>query len=183
MKYTRLVFLVFIIAVQQSYGQYTERYIELVKSVKPTDSSQYEYKYKDGSVKEKGKKLYYKIPEYTYSKKTGKITQYHKNGIVKSIQKFDKYGNMLVKEYYNDDGSLWHSRETIKIDSNLKDPKKYFYEGDHVIFTLYIKNYKFGKNIGKMYLREEGQTKNNKKVGLWRTYTQRGELEEEIIHN
>ncbi len=165
------------------FSQHSDRFIELVQNLKPVDSSYNENSYTDGSLKNKGLLVYYEMPEYTYSKKTGIWMEYYRNGTLKMKSEYDNWGNVLSKSLYNLDGSISSEMITTFIDSDLPTSKDYFRKNESVWITIKIKNYRFGKSIGKTYLREVGFIKGGKRIGTWKTYSQIGKLEKEMNYD
>lgn len=183
---TAMRFFIFIFILVQyhfSYSQHSERFAALIKNLKHSDSSYVENHYSNGSIKSKGALLYYDMPEYKYSKKAGLWVEYYNNGEIKSESVYDDLGNLLSKSLYDLKGSISSEMTAILIDSELSNFKNYFLRNNEVSITLRIKNYKFGKGIDKIYLREMGLVKGGKRIGVWKIYTQSGSLEKEINYD
>lgn len=155
----------------------------LVKDLKPSDTSKVENYYSNGAVKRQGTLYYYDMPEYTYSKRVGSWIEYYKDGVVKMESQYDNYGNLLSKSLYDKQGSISTEMVATLIDSKLSDSGDYFLKNDEVSIIFRIKNYKFGMEIGKMYLREAGLVNGGKRIGVWKIYKQSGSLEREIDYD
>ena len=165
------------------FSQHSERFLELTKNLKSTDTSMVEVYYKNGTIREKGMNLAYKLPEYTYHKKFGIYKTYYKEGVLKSEITYDEFGNPLEAVFYNKNGTTWWKSKTLEIDTPLEDPNRFFTTLNPATIIKWDKELKYGSGIGKMYIKTEGKLKNGKKVGLWKVYDEDGRLEEEIHYD
>jgi len=162
------------------FSQHTQKFKEITKNLIAIDSSENQYYYTDGAIKKTAKSRVYKTPSYSYSKDFGKVLTYYKSGELKSEQELDNYGNELSVVFYNQNGTTWWKSETLEIDSKLEDATNFFMVTDHIKIVKKLKEYKFGKEIGTMYLKEEGKVSNGKKFGVWKIYDEYGRIKEEI---
>ncbi len=160
------------------FSQHSERFVELTKNIKSIDSTIHKNYYSNDSLKDIGLKYAYKTSNYTYWKKSAKHKSYYRTGELKSEVTFDRFENQLNAIFYNLDGTTWWVSTTLQIDTNLKNEEDFF-DIEHSILTKKIKEYRFGSNVGKTYLKSHGTVVGNKKVGLWHTYDQYGAIENE----
>jgi len=163
-----------------SYSQHTDRFKELTNKIIAEDTTQYKNYYSNDSIKDSGLVISYKTPSYTYSKKIGEHISYYRTGELKSKVLYDAFGNELSAIFFNRDSTTWWKSETLKIDTNLTNYQEYFLVENSIIITKKIKEYKYGREIGKMYLRTQGIVTNKKKIGDWKIYDEYGAIEDEI---
>ncbi|MDC8003707.1 hypothetical protein POV27_06570 [Aureisphaera galaxeae] len=166
-----------------SFSQHTPHFLERTQSIQPSDTSLVQRHYKNGVIKEEGKNLAYKMPEYTYFRKYGLYKTYYKDGILKSEVTYDRFGNPLTSIFYNRDGTTWWKSKTLEIDLAIEDPSLYFLTRTPVSVTKWDKELKYGQGIAAMFIKTEGKLVDGRKVGVWKVYDELGRLEGEVNYD
>ncbi|WP_166962074.1 toxin-antitoxin system YwqK family antitoxin [Yeosuana marina] len=162
-----------------SNAQYTDRFKKIVNELKEIESKPDTIFYGNGKIWWISTITTYKYKSENYSTHTGKQTQYYKNGQIASEVFLGKYGNILSWISYDQKGNKTSESITTEIDSNADNLTEFFDSDKHISFKRNDKYYKCSYKLQICYLFKEGQTVNGKKVGLWKTYTENGELKKE----
>ncbi|MGJ8593341.1 MAG: hypothetical protein ACSHXF_12380 [Aquaticitalea sp.] len=162
-----------------SNAQHTNRFNKLVDELKEIESKPDTIFYDNGKIWWISTITTYAYNSENYSTHKGKQTQYYKNGQIASEVLLGKYGNILSWNSYDRDGNKTSESVTTEIDSNAKNLTDFFENDKHISFKRNVKYYKCSYKLQICYLFKEGQTVNGKKIGLWKTYTENGELKRE----
>lgn len=94
----------------------------------------------------------------------------------------DKYGNILSCKVFDRLGNKTIESLTTEIDSDASDLNAFFDSEKHISFKRHVKLYKCSKKLGIYYLHKEGQRVNGKKKGLWKTYSENGDVKKEKVY-
>lgn len=174
MKYIIILASVFFYC-QAIIAQQSQAYKLMIQKLVPVDSSVNEVKFKNGNLKEKGKTLIYNTEDVTCEFYTGKMIQYYGSGPKLYEYVFDDYGNQMSFKFFDVDGNLKKESMTISMDTKAKNPKEFLLRDRKIILTTIETKYKCSKNC-QWYKFKEGKRKNGKKIGLWKTYSESGEV-------
>ncbi|OIQ30917.1 MAG: hypothetical protein BM564_01510 [Bacteroidetes bacterium MedPE-SWsnd-G2] len=161
-------------------GQFSERYLELYKTVEKIDSTKISTTFKNGNPKTIGTITDFKYNDQFYSLPTGKYITHFRNGD-KQVLQYDSYGNDLIHKYYNKNGLLITEYQYIHTDSNAKHLDELFNGDSDYTVILELRHYKISKIDGTNYLYKKGRFKNGKKIGTWTYYLPDGTIKKEII--
>lgn len=162
------------------YSQHTERFLNLTNSIKPIDSITINSTYNNGNIKETGLIKVYQQGDYLYEFYSGKITNYYKNGIVKSIEVYDSFGNLIESQLFDFEGILYCDKKTLKIDTKASSISEFITYDRHLIILTHLKRYRFSLIPAKWFLLEEGDVLNGRKTGVWKKYHKDGTLKKII---
>ena len=162
-----------------SNAQYSDRFKEIVNELEEIESKPDTIFYRNGKIWWISTITTYKYDSETYSTYSGKQTQYYKNGEIVSALLLGKYGNIISMSSYDREGNKIFESETTEIDSNANNLTEFFDSNEHISFKRIEKYYKCSNKQAEYYLFKEGQTVNGKKSGLWKSYTENGELKKE----
>jgi antitoxin component YwqK of YwqJK toxin-antitoxin module len=160
-------------------AQFSEYYLELTKSLKPVDTTDFVEKYKNGNLKTKGKYLVYNSEQYSTELAFGEFITYYKNGNIMEKTFYDSFGYEMKYKFYDVDGELIYERETILLDTSAKNINEFFFTKKHILFTDFVKEYNYSMKLCKQYLQKEGKLYKGKKIGTWKIYNPDGTLKKE----
>jgi antitoxin component YwqK of YwqJK toxin-antitoxin module len=159
-----------------SFSQYSEGFKLLTENLTAIDTLNFEDRYKNGEMKEKGTVLIYKVGDYSADYYYGSYYQYFRNGKVKMEAEFDRFGNLLFQKCYFNFGGLCSESTTLLIDSKTKDLEALLREDKNTKVTSHDKFYSYSMKLDSVYLKKEGKMIGNKKIGVWKIYSRTGGL-------
>ena len=171
-KLTILLFLLGTIA----YAQHTDRFKKLTAAIQPIDSITIELKYSNDKPKEIGLMNIYEHGDYEYSFYSGKRTCYYRSGIIKSVEEFDAFGNLLHYQLYDFKGYPYCHKQTLKIDTEAKNLDAFFESDKDLKVYQFFKRHRFSLVPGAWFLLEEGETLNGERIGQWKKYNKDGTI-------
>ncbi len=160
-------------------AQHTTRFLEIVKDLEKISCKTDTTYYKNGKIWWTTCWTTYKYNSENYSARTGKMTQYYKNGQIVTEYRLDEYGNIKSMKTFDRNGNKTKESATTKIDSKAKSLDEFFVSQDHMNFKTFTLLYKFSKKLGIWYIYKEGNWINNKKKGVWITYYDTGKIKKE----
>ncbi|AXO81805.1 hypothetical protein DZC78_02350 [Olleya aquimaris] len=177
-------FLVIIILLSYnlSNAQHSERFEEILSELKEIESKADTIRYGNGKAWWISTLTTYEHNTEKYSTYTGRQVQYYRNGQIASEILMDKYGNILSWNGFDRLGNKTIESLTTEIDSDASDLSEFFTSEKHINFKRHIKLYKCSKKLGVCYLHKEGQRINGKKKGLWKTYSENGDVKKEKVY-
>lgn len=176
----RLLTIIFLLLIcNLSNAQHTDRFKKIVSELEEMESKPDTIFDGNGKVWWISTITTYKYNSENYSTFSGKQIQYYKNGQVASDVFLEKYGNIISWNSYDREGNKTSESITTEIDSNANNLTEFFDSDEHISFKRIEKYYKCSNKLQVCYLFKEGQTVNRKKVGLWKTYNENGELKKE----
>jgi len=176
----RLLTIIFLLLIcNLSNAQHTDRFKKIVSELEEIESKPDTIFYGNGKVWWISTITTYNYNSENYSTHSGKQTQYYKNGQIASEVLLGKYGNIISWNSYDREGNKTFESITTEIDSNANNLTEFFDSDEHISFKRIEKYYKCSYKLQVCYLFKEGQTVNEKKVGLWKTYNENGELKKE----
>ncbi|WP_290699226.1 hypothetical protein [Lacinutrix sp.] len=178
-----LLLVLFIVSVTALNAQHTKSYIEFTNNFILVDTITIDTKFSNGLKKDSGTKLVYKYKDYVYEFLSGGYIQYDKKGNIITNSKFDNFGNYLSYKYYDSKGNLIEDSvfNTIDINTNnLEDFMANTYK--NTVLFGYKKQYTFSNKLCLNYLKKEGKIESFKKIGVWKIYSETGELKKEKIY-
>lgn len=176
-RFLSIIFLLLIYNL--SNAQHTDKLKKILNELNEIDSKPDTIFYGNGKVWWVGTITTFKYKSKNYSTNSGKLTEYYKNGEIASEVLLGKYGYILSSNSYDRKGNKTHESITTEIDTNAKTLNEFFESEKHISFKRYLKYYKYSYKYGICYLYKEGNSVNGKKSGLWKTYTENGELKKE----
>lgn len=162
-----------------SYAQHTDRFKKIVSELEEIESKPDTIFYGNGKIWWISTITIYQFNSENYSTHSGKQTQYYKNGQIASEVLLGKYGNTISWNSYDREGNKTSESITTEIDSNANNLTEFFDSDEHISFKRIEKYYKCSYKLQVCYLFKEGQIVNGKKVGLWKTYNENGDLKKE----
>ncbi|MBU2947195.1 hypothetical protein [Zobellia uliginosa] len=172
-----IVFTIFITFFSSS--QYSKEYKILTEKLTATDTLNFEERYKNGEIKEKGTILTYKVGDYSADYYFGEYYQYFRNGKIKMRAVFDRFGNLLSQKCYLNFGGLCSESTALEIDSETTDLEELLRVDEKTKVISNDKFYNYSMKLDSMYLKKEGKMIGNKKIGIWKIYSRTGELIDE----
>ena len=165
-----LIFLTFLKA-EFSHSQQSEKFIEITKILKATDSIKNIKKFRNGGIKEISKFLVYVYGDYTYEIVSGKQQLFDKKGRLFYESFYDNFGNLIYQKQFNSKNQLYKVIETTKID--LK-PQTTLYQilnsNKNILIESYEKEYGSFEKERDLKLWKEGKRLNGRKTGKWKIY-------------
>lgn len=180
-RFLIIIFLFFIC--NSSNAQHTDKFKKIVSELEEIESKADTIFYRNGKIWWTSTIVTYCYNSEKYSTYTGKQTQYYKNYQIASEIQLDKYGNIISWNSFDRDGNKTSEFVTTEIDSSAKNMMEFFNSDKHISFKRIEKTYKCSYKLQVCYLFKEGQTVNEKKTGLWKTYDEYGKLKREKIYN
>ena len=176
-RFLTIIFLLLICNL--SNAQHTDKFKKIVSELEEIDSKPDTVFYENGKIWWISTTTTYKYNSQNYTTHSGKQTQFYENGQIASEAILGKYGNIISWNSYDREGNKTSESITTEIDSNANNLTEFFDSDEHISFKRIEKYYKCLNKLQVCYLFKEGQTVNGKKVGLWKTYTENGELKKE----
>ncbi len=173
----KLIILLFFIPIAM-FSQQSQRYLEFMNKHRPVDSSKVTKKYRNGNIKETGKKYVYEYEDCIYETYIGERSYFYKSGALFYKMTYDNLGIQISCIYYAKDGQILEENETRSIDSEaltLDD----FFDNYNFDITTYAKIYYYSIKLDKYYLRKEGPYFNFCKSGIWKKYNPDGSFKKE----
>ena len=175
---TRKLTIIFFLISSIIYAQHTDRFKQFTTSIKPIDSVIVNEKFKNGKTKETGLILVYQNGDYLYEIYSGKLTKYYKSGIIKSIDVFDSYGNIITSKLFDNQGTPYCELKALKIDTVAKTIDEFFITEEHLSILIHSKRYRFSLIPNEWFLLEEGNYLNGTKTGKWTKYNKDGTVKQ-----
>jgi len=164
------------------FSQHTTRFLEVVKELKPIDSTLNSKMFNNGKLKEIGTIVTYELGDYDYKFYTGTQHVYYNNGQTKCEFKFDSFANLIYSKSFDRKGNLLEEYITSSIDSSAKNIDEFLNTYEHTTLVIKNKIYDYSHKYSKWYLYKEGVLKNLKKIGTWKFYSANGELTKTKIY-
>ena len=158
--------------VEISYSQYSNRYFELTKNLKPIDSiTKIKKSRKNGRLKEVSKYLVYEYKGCTYEVVSGKQQLFDKKGRLFYEVFYDSFGNLIYQKQFNNSNQLYKIIETTKIDLKPETTLDEILNSNRkTLVESYEKKYESNERKGNLKLWKEGKRLNGRKIGEWKTY-------------
>lgn len=178
-KFTSLILFIFSSVV---FSQHTTRFLEVVKDLKPIDSTLNSKMFNNGKLKEIGTIITYELGDYDYEFYTGTQHTYYNNGQTKCEVKYDSFGNLIYSKSFDRKGKLLEENITYSIDSSAKNIDEFLNEIEHTTIVTTNKIYYYSYKYSKWYLHREGMFENITKIGTWKFYSNDGELTKTKIY-
>lgn len=175
-------FIIIFLVCNLSEAQHTERFEQIVSGRLPSRTEVVDIKFKNGVQKELGTLAVYDFENYEYIFNVGRWTKYYKNGQVLTEAEYDKFGNPLVWKLYDGKGNLLRESKALKIDTDVKEFKKFLDDKNSVDILTLEKHYKYTYKACKWFLSDEGQMLNYKKTGEWIKYLDEGKIKKVVKH-
>ena len=144
MNFKYLFIITFFISLS-CYSQHTERFNNLVKDLKSSDTEKVAIKYGNGNQKKTGTLIIYDYGKYTYSFYTGKVLDYYKKGTLVYEYIYDDYGIALNSKWFDSFDNVLRESVTLKIDTKAKNIEEFLTERNHLLITIHQKVYRFDK--------------------------------------
>lgn len=161
-------------------AQQSKSYLELTNSLKPMDTTEFVENYKNGNRKSEGKYLVYYTGQYASIEFAfGKFNKYYKDGNIMEEIIYDSFGYEINYKLYDNVGDLTYERETLILDTSAENLNEFLFSEKHIIYTDYVKQYKYSIKLCKQYLYSEGRLYNGKKKDIWITYKPDGTIKKE----
>ncbi|WP_339714571.1 hypothetical protein [uncultured Kriegella sp.] len=133
------------------YSQHTERFNELVKTIKKDSVKQDSLFFKNGDIEFLAEKSFYTFNEEAVMTYSGETKTYYASGIVARHDMQDDFGHWIWSKYYNRKGILTKEWITTEIDTRAKNIEEFFKSRFHIDFKRTIKHYKYSKKTDGRY--------------------------------
>jgi len=178
----RITFIFIFLFSLNCYSQQSSEYIALIKDLKPRKTKTIDLKFSNGNQKEIGFSNEFEFGDYIYSYYTGKRTQYYRKGTIVYEYEYDDFGVLLSCRWYDGFDNLLRETLTLEIDSKAKNLKEFLDSDKHLTIKTIERIYRWSTDLNKYYVKKEGKKINGKKVGIWKTYSDNGNLIKESNH-
>ncbi len=154
----------------------------MTEKLTATDTLNFEERYKNGAIKEKGTILTYKAGDHSADYYFGDYYQYFRNGKVKMKAEFDRFGNLLSQKCYLNFSGLYSESTTLEIDLETTDLEELLRVDQKTKVISHVKFYNYSVKLDSLYLKKEGKMIGNKKIGSWKIYSRTGKLIDEKLY-